>query len=78
VSLGVERIAVGYGVPMTETPSSESVEQVEDLNPADVSDRLDKDPDEQENREEAPGPDDRPTGAAAGPVAGPRADEPDA
>lgn len=37
---------------MSETPSGERIESVDDVAPADVADRVQKDPDEQENREE--------------------------
>ena len=37
---------------MSELPSGERIEHIEDLSRADIADRIDKDPEEQKNREE--------------------------
>ena len=49
---------------MTEIPNGESVEQIEDLEQTDVRGRLDKDPDEQRNREDMTDPDNRDVGSS--------------
>lgn len=43
---------------MTRLPNGESAEQIEDLEQTEVTERIDKDPDEQKNREELSHPED--------------------
>ena len=49
---------------MSELPSGERIENIEDLSRADIADRIDKDPEEQKNREEMSDPANREDGAA--------------
>lgn len=49
---------------MSELPSGEHVEDLEDLSKADIADRIEKDPEEQRNREEMSDPDNREDGAS--------------
>lgn len=48
---------------MSELPSGERIENIEDLSRADIADRIDKDPEEQKNREEISDPANREDGA---------------
>ena len=41
---------------MTQLPNGETAEHLEDLSPADMADRVDEDPDEQENRAQVADP----------------------
>jgi hypothetical protein len=53
----------GYGNPMSQLPNGEHVENIEGLSPADMADRIDKDPEKQKNREEMSDPANREDGA---------------
>ena len=50
---------------MSQLPDGESVERIEGLDAADVARRVEKDPQEQRNREEMTDPDNREDGADA-------------
>ena len=48
---------------MSQLPNGEHVENIEDLSPADMADRIEKDPEKQKNREEMSDPANREDGA---------------
>jgi hypothetical protein len=48
---------------MSQLPNGEHVENIEGLSPADMADRIDKDPEKQKNREEMSDPANREDGA---------------
>ncbi len=49
---------LGYHDGMTRLPNGERAEQIEDLENTEVTERIDKDPEEQKNREEMSHPED--------------------